>query len=78
MCRSLLGAVGLLVISVVMEKPIGLKGLGRKGIPAWLFRHLMWVVLCVLFSVNPTTVANALVIMSIRQCWGFNEPRRLG
>ncbi|GIT47905.1 MAG: hypothetical protein Ct9H300mP13_7010 [Gammaproteobacteria bacterium] len=26
MCRSLLGAVGLLVISVVMEKPMGLKG----------------------------------------------------
>ena len=33
MCRSLLGAVGLLVISVVMEKPIGLNGFRRIGVP---------------------------------------------
>lgn len=71
MCRSLLGAVGLLVISVVMEKPIGLKGFRRIGIPGLaLSVSYVGCTMCFVYAVTHTTVANALVIMSISPVLG--------
>ncbi len=70
-CRSLLGAVGLLVISVVMEKPIGLKGFRRIGIPGLaLSASYVGCTMCFVYAVTHTTVANALVIMSISPVLG--------
>ena len=66
MCRSLLGALGLLVISVVMEKPIGLNGFRRIGIPGLaLSASYVGCTMCIVYAVTHTTVANVLVIMSI-------------
>ena len=66
MCRSLLGALGLLVISVVMEKPIGLNGFRRIGIPGLaLSASYVGCSMCFVYAVTHTTVANALVLSLI-------------
>jgi drug/metabolite transporter (DMT)-like permease len=71
MCRSLLGAVGLLAISVVMEKPMGLNGFRRIGIPGLvLSASYVGCTMCFVYAVTHTTVANALVIMSISPVLG--------
>lgn len=69
--RGLLGSIGLITISVFMEKPTGLNGFKRVG-PAGLTLALSYVgcTLCFVYAVTHTTVANALVIMSISPVLG--------
>ncbi len=69
--RGALGGVTLYVISLLLERPTGVKGFQRMGL-AGLAVAVSYTActLCFVYAVTHTTVANTLVIMSVSPILG--------